>query len=204
MLSTASLVVGVASGNSTRSVILLTGIAAAVAGALSMAIGEYGSVSSQRDAELADLDVERRALVEDPEDEINELTGIYRDRGLEPDLARQVAVALHRIDPLAAHARDELGFDLNSLARPTQAAAVSAASFAVAAVVPILTLGVFPGAVRGWATSTVTFFGLLALGAVGAGLGGADRRRGALRVGLLGAAAMCLTAVVGHFVGAAV
>jgi vacuolar iron transporter family protein len=201
LLSTASLVVGVASGNSTRSVILLTGVAAAVAGALSMAIGEFGSVSSQRDAELADLELERQALAEHPEVEINELASIYRRRGLPHDLARTVAVELHRVDPLSAHARDELGLDPDNLARPLEAALVSAGSFAIGAAVPVFTMAMCSAAVRGWVTVAVTMVGLALLGATGAGLGGASRRRGAIRVLTLGAAAMLITSLVGRWVG---
>jgi VIT1/CCC1 family predicted Fe2+/Mn2+ transporter len=181
---------------------MLTGIAALTAGSLSMAIGEYGSVASQRDAELADLAIERAAIDEDPDTEVAELAAIYRGRGLSSDLAERVAVELHAVDALGAHARDELGLDPDALARPLEAALVSAASFAVGSLIPVLAITTTSTAVRSWLTVVVTLICLFALGAVGAELGGARRLPAAVRVMSLGAVTMAVTAGVGHLVGA--
>src|SRR4051794_31778076 len=173
LLSTASLLIGVAAGDASRSVIWLTGFASLAAGSFSMAAGEYSSVSSQRDAEVADLRMEAEALQSNPNAEINELAGIYRRRGLSPDLAREVALALHQADALAAHAHDELGLDPDSLSAPLQAALVSAASFILGALVPVLTMGLLPHGFRIPITAVVTLITLGLLGAIGAEVGGA-------------------------------
>ena len=204
LLSTASLVLGVSAGNASRSVLWLSGLASMAAGAFSMAAGEYTSVSSQRDAEEADLAAEAAELDAHPEDETKELTDIYRHRGLSDALARQVAEELHEVDPLAAHARDELGLDPEALAAPLQAAGVSFLSFAVGALVPVLTIGLLPSSVRMALTALVTLIALGLLGAVAAQLGGADTRRAAARLMVLGALAMAVTSGIGALVGGSV
>jgi VIT1/CCC1 family predicted Fe2+/Mn2+ transporter len=198
LLSTASILVGVAAASADRSMLLATGVAALVAGAGSMAIGEYSSVSSQRDAERADLAVEAEELRTVPKAELAELTGIYLRRGLEPALARQVAEALSEQDALTAHARDELGIDPEQLARPLEASVVSAGSFSVGALLPILVVLVVGAAIRVPAVVISALVGLGALGAIGARLGGAPPGRPALRVLVGGAAAMALAWGVGQ------
>ncbi len=198
LLSTASLLVGVAAASADRSMLLATGAAALVAGAGSMAIGEYSSVSSQRDAELADLATEAEELRMAPRAELAELTGIYQGRGLDPELAREVAEALTRTDALAAHARDELGIDPGSLARPLEASVVSAGAFSIGALIPILVVVLVGATVRVPAVIVAALIGLASLGAVGAHLGGAPRLRPALRVLLGGGAAMAISWLVGQ------
>ena len=202
IVSTASLVVGVASATADRHEILLAGLAGVVGGALSMAAGEYVSVSSQRDTEQADLNRERAELATQPESEEDELTGIYVGRGLDPDLARTVARQLMAKDALAAHARDELGLTEELAARPLQAALASAATFAAGALVPILTVLLTPSSVL--AVSLVSLVCLVALGAIAARTGGAPAMVGALRVGVWGALAMATTAAIGRLFGTAV
>jgi VIT1/CCC1 family predicted Fe2+/Mn2+ transporter len=201
IVSTASLIVGVAAADSSRSAILLTGIAGLVAGAMSMAAGEYVSVSTQSDTENADRDREKRELEEEPESERRELAAIYRTRGLDPALALQVADQLMSHDALAAHMRDELGIHEATVARPVQAAFASAASFAAGAILPVLTALVFTGI---WLVAVVTIASLMLLvllGAIGARAGGANMGRGALRVAFWGALAMGATAVIGKLAG---
>ena len=198
LLSTSSLLVGVAAASADRSMLLATGAAALVAGAGSMAIGEYSSVSSQRDAELADLATEAEELRTIPRAELAELTGIYQRRGLDPDLARQVAEALTRNDALTAHARDELGIDPEELARPLEASVVSAGSFSLGALIPIVVVVLVGAAVRVPAVVVASLVGLAGLGAVGAHLGGAPKLRPAMRVLLGGAAAMAISWLVGQ------
>lgn len=202
IVSTASLIVGVASAASTRQEVLVAGVAGLVAGALSMAAGEYVSVSSQADTERADLDRERRELATQPKAEEDELTSIYISRGLERDLARQVARQLMAKDALVAHARDELGLTEEQAARPLQAATASAATFAVGAAVPILAIVIVPPSVV--VVSVISLVCLIALGAVAARTGGASATVGAIRVGFWGALAMALTAGVGRLFGTAV
>ena len=204
IVSVASLLIGVAAAGASRGSLLTAGAAGLVAGALSMSAGEFVSVSSQRDAELADLELEARQLASDPDGELAELADIYEGRGLSPALARRVATELSRGDPLAAHARDELGLQRTTLARPWQAAWASAASFAAGAGLPLAAVLVATGAARAPATVGVTLAALAVLGAIGARLGGAVVPRAALRVVLWGAAAMALTAAVGSLVGLAV
>jgi VIT1/CCC1 family predicted Fe2+/Mn2+ transporter len=205
LLSTAALLVGVASGNAGRDAILLAGVAAVAAGALSMAVGEYSSVSAQRDAEVADLRREAGELHRNPEAEREELARIYRDRGLSADLAEKVADDLgERGDLLAIHARDELGLDVTALARPTQAAAVSAGSFVVGGVLPLAAATVVGATWRVPVFVAITLVGLATLGAVGARLGGASRTRAALRVLVGGAIALAVAALVGRIAGAVV
>ena len=202
IVSTASLIVGVASAASNRSEVLVAGVAGLVAGALSMAAGEYVSVSSQADTERADLDRERRELATQPETEEDELTAIYVGRGLERDLARSVARQLMAKDALLVHARDELGLTEEQAARPLQAAFASAGTFAVGAAVPILAIVVVPPSVM--LVSAISLMCLIALGALAARTGGASAIVGAARVGFWGALAMALTAGVGRVFGAAV
>jgi VIT1/CCC1 family predicted Fe2+/Mn2+ transporter len=204
IVSTASLVVGVAAADVARQDVLAAGVAGLVAGALSMAAGEYVSVSSQADTERADLARERLELATQPQAEEDELTGIYVGRGLEPDLARAVARQLSTKGALAAHARDELGLTEELAARPLQAALASAATFAVGAGVPILTILIAPATALVWPVSVVSLFCLLALGAVAARIGGAPMLVGATRVTVWGVLAMLATAAVGWLFGTTV
>jgi vacuolar iron transporter family protein len=204
IVSTASLIVGVAASSAGPSEILVAGVAGLVAGAMSMAAGEYVSVSSQADTEKADLERERKELSEDAEFELAELTGIYVSRGVEPDLARQVAAQLTQKGALEAHARDELGILEMTTARPVQAAFTSAATFAVGAAMPLLMVIVSPSA---WLVPVVSLasLGFLALlGAVGAQAGGADVVRATARVTFWGALAMAATAGIGRLFGTVV
>jgi VIT1/CCC1 family predicted Fe2+/Mn2+ transporter len=203
IVSTASLVLGVAAAGASGSAIVTAGIAGLAAGALSMAAGEYVSVSSQRDTELADLRVEERELATDPEGERRELARIYERRGLSASLAREVADTLSAHDALGAHARDELGLDDERRARPLQAAWASALSFSAGAVLPLLAIGLAPAAVRIGLCIVVTLAALALLGGLGARLGGARRMRAAMRVLVWGAAAMAITSGIGALVGAA-
>ncbi len=202
LISTSSLVVGVAAAEPGRAAILLAAVAGLVAGALSMAAGEYVSVSSQADTEQSDLAQERGELAASPEAERAELAGLYIARGVSRDLAIQVADQLMAQDALGAHARDELGIHETTRARPIQAAVASAASFAVGAAPPAVLAALLPAGVLTGGTVAVTLALLLVLGSVAARIGGAPLTRGALRVAFWGAVAMACTAVVGHLVGA--
>jgi len=204
IVSTASLVVGVAAADASRRDILLSGVAGLVAGAFSMAAGEYVSVSSQSDTEQADLELERRELATQPLAEESELAGIYEQRGLEPALARAVARQLMDHDALAAHARDELGFSTTTAARPLQAAAASASTFAVGAALPLLAALALPRGMIETGVFGVSLFCLIVMGAVAARAGGARPWKGALRVAFWGALAMAATAAVGALFGAKV
>jgi VIT1/CCC1 family predicted Fe2+/Mn2+ transporter len=204
IVSTASLVVGVAAAAVGRHEMLITGVAGLVSGALSMAAGEYVSVSSQADTEQADLAVERTELATQPAAEEAELAAIYVQRGLEPPLAQAVARQLTAHDALGAHARDELGLTDAMAARPLQAAVASAATFACGAAVPILTAALSPQAGVTYAVSGVSLVCLAALGAIAARTGGASARLGAVRVAFWGALAMATTAAVGWLFGATV
>jgi VIT1/CCC1 family predicted Fe2+/Mn2+ transporter len=204
IVSTSSLMLGVAASSATHGSVLIAGFSGLVAGAMSMAVGEYVSVSSQKDAELADIALETSELANQPEAELKELAGIYASRGLEADLAMKVAKALSSKDRLGSHLRDELGINAAALARPLQAAATSAASFALFALVPIISLLLAPEAHRILAVVLFSLLSLTALGAFGAHLGGASWGRAALRVTAGGLIAMSLTAAIGHFLGAAV
>jgi len=201
IVSTASLVLGVAAAGTSRTAILTAGISGWVAGAMSMAAGEYVSVSSQRDAENADLKLEARELRDDPTGELRELAVIYERRGLDPPLAAQVAEALTRRDALAAHARDELGLDEQRLARPLQAAWASAAAFSLGAIVPLIAMALAPASAREGVAVAVTLVALWVLGYVGAVLGGAHPRPATIRVVVWGALAMAVTSVIGALVG---
>ncbi len=202
IVSTAALIVGVAGSGASYSAVRVAGIAGVVAGSMSMAVGEYVSVSSQRDLEEADLAMERAALEAHPRAELAELTEIWRSRGLDHDLAAEVARQLTEKDALAAHARDELGLSEVSAARPVQAALTSAVAFALGALLPLLAYLVAPGSGRSALVISVALITLAVLGATGAALGGAPRLRATLRVGVGGAAAMGLTMLIGEMTGA--
>jgi VIT1/CCC1 family predicted Fe2+/Mn2+ transporter len=203
ILSTASLVLGVAASGASGAAIVTAGIAGLVAGALSMAAGEYVSVSSQRDAEQADIRLEERELRRHPDSELRELAGIYERRGLPPQLASEVALTLSRGGALEAHMRDELGLDEQRLARPFQAAWTSALSFSAGAALPLLAVAAAPAPARVGVAVVVTMTALALLGDLGARLGGAPRRRATVRVIAWGAVAMAVTAGIGALVGAA-
>lgn len=204
LISTSSLVVGVAAAQTAREPVLLAAVAGLVAGALSMAAGEYVSVSSQADVEHADLARERRELATSPDSERKELIGIYVARGLTPDLAAQVADQLTAHDALGAHARDELGMSETSRARPVQAALSSAVAFAAGAMPPVALVLLLPVATLPAAVMGSSLLLLVILGSLAAQLGGAPRARGAARVAFWGAVAMAATALVGRLFGAVV
>jgi VIT1/CCC1 family predicted Fe2+/Mn2+ transporter len=201
LISTSSLVVGVAAAASTRDPVLLAGLAGLVAGALSMAAGEYVSVSSQADVESADLALERRELAMNPERERAELTAIYVARGLTPELARQVSQQLSAHDALGAHARDEIGLSEVTRARPIEAALASAAAFTAGAVPPLLLVAFAPFGLITPAVGLATVGLLFGLGGLAARLGRAPVARGAARVAFWGMAAMACTWLVGAWFG---
>lgn len=204
IVSTASLVVGIAAANAGRPELLLAAVAGLVAGAMSMAAGEYVSVSSQADSERADLEREKLEIATDERFEREELRNIYVDRGLDNELAERVAEQLMAHDALGAHARDELGLSETQRARPIQAALASAASFAVGALLPVLLVAIAPmdAMLVCVAVSSLVFLGIL--GAIAAKAGGANLLTGAFRVTLWGALAMAATAAIGHIFGAVV
>jgi vacuolar iron transporter family protein len=204
IVSTASLLIGVVAANADRSAMLVAGTAALVAGALSMAAGEFGSVSSQRDTELADIARETHEIARYPEHELEELTQIYEARGLGRDLAVQVATSLMAEDPLGSHVRDELGILDETMARPIQAAVVSAASFAVGAGFALVAAALAPVDARIAVIAAVSLILLALLGTFGARLGGAPPLRAAIRITIGGGIAMAATAVIGQVVGTAV
>ncbi len=203
VVSTAALIVGVAGSGASYGTVRTAGIAGLVAGAMSMAAGEYVSVASQRDTEEADLRMERQALIDHPRAELAELTEIWRSRGLDDALAAEVARQLTDADALGAHARDELGLSAISAARPVQASATSAVAFSLGALLPLLAYAVTPGAGRSPVVVVASLAALALLGALGAALGGARRLRATVRVAVGGAAAMGLTMLVGELTGAA-
>ena len=202
IISTASLIVGVASAAATRNDVLISGVAGLVAGAMSMAAGEYVSVSSQSDTERADLDRERRELSENAQSELDELAEIYVQRGVDQSLARQVAGQLMAKDALTAHARDELGLSEITTARPVQAALTSAVMFSLGAAVPLLMVVASPVSALVPVVSAASLGSLAALGAIGATAGGANVGRATARVTLWGALAMAVTAGIGKLFGA--
>jgi VIT1/CCC1 family predicted Fe2+/Mn2+ transporter len=204
IVSTASLIVGVAAASPNTSEVLLAGVAGLVAGAMSMAAGEYVSVSSQSDTENADLARERAELATQPELERKELADIYVKRGLDPDLALKVADQLMAKDALGAHARDELGISEITTARPIQAALTSALTFSVGAALPLAMVFISPADKLVYTVTVAALLFLALLGAVGAKAGGADITRATLRVSFWGAFAMGLTAAIGALVGKAV
>ena len=203
-ISVASLVIGVAAAGASQGSVLLTGVAGLVAGAMSMAAGEYVSVQSQADTETADIEREKRELEVDPVHELEELTSIYESRGLDKALARSVAEALMTKDALGAHIRDELGITETLRARPIQAAFASAISFIAGAVIPILAVLLAPSGRVAEVSSLTALVTLVVLGGTAAYAGGAPVLKGALRVAFWGVLAMGLTAGVGRFFGAVV
>jgi VIT1/CCC1 family predicted Fe2+/Mn2+ transporter len=198
IVSVAGLVVGVAASGASTTVVLASGIAGVVAGAMSMAAGEYVSVQSQADAERADLAKEKRELAEDPASELFELTGIYARRGLTPELARQVAEQLTAHDALGSHARDELGITETLRARPLQAALASAGAFVAGAALPIVAVVLAPRGRLEATTIIITLASLAVSGALAARVGGASASRGAMRVTFWGALAMGAAALIGR------
>jgi VIT1/CCC1 family predicted Fe2+/Mn2+ transporter len=204
IVSTSSLMLGVLAASQSDKAILTAGVAGLVAGALSMAAGEYVSVASQRDSEKADIEIERISLADNPDEELAELAWIYEQRGLQPALARQVAQQLHDHDAVGAHARDELGIDHEQLSKPTQAAVASAVAFSGGAIIPILAAIIASSSA---ATLAITLASLVALaisGAVGAFVGGGHRVIAAARVLVGGGVAMAITYFIGHLIGSAV
>ena len=201
IVSTASLIIGVAAASSAQADILLAGIAGLVAGAMSMAAGEYVSVSSQSDTENADLALERRSIENDAAFERDELAQIYEGRGVRPELAMQVAEQLMAHDALGAHARDELGLSEMTSARPVQAALSSASTFTVGAAFPLLVAWAIPGSLQIWTIALSSLLFLALLGGIAARAGGASVLVGATRVTFWGALAMALTAGVGQLFG---
>ena len=204
IVSTGSLIVGVAAAEAGRGSLVLTGLAGLVAGAMSMAAGEYVSVSSQADSEAADLARERRELATQPEEELEEMTAIYVARGLTPELARQVAAQLNAGDALGAHARDELGISEHTAARPVQAALTSAATFSAGAALPLAVVFVAPLSAIVPTISVAALGSLAVLGWVGARAGGASPWKPTLRVTFWGALALVVTALIGKAFGAVV
>ena len=201
IVSTSSLMLGVLAASQSDTAIMTAGIAGLVAGALSMAAGEYVSVASQRDSEKADIAIERKSLKENPDEELKELAWIYEKRGLNAKLAHQVAKQLHDHDAVVAHARDELGIDHEALARPTQAALASAAAFSVGAAVPIMAALFSTTSLGAWAITVSSLVGLAVSGAIGAHVGGGHRAKASARVFVGGGLAMAITYLIGHFIG---
>lgn len=204
LISTSSLIVGVAAASTSSQEVLVAGVAGLVAGALSMAASEYVSVSSQADTEQADMARERHELATQPEAELAELAAIYEQRGVTPDLARQVAEQMMAKNALEAHARDELGLASHVMARPVQAALTSAATFATGAFLPLIIAMLAPSVAVVWSVSVACLIGLSVLGAVGALAGGAGVLRPTVRVVFWGAVAMATTALIGSVVGRAI
>ena len=204
LISTASLLVGVAAASTSSQTLLLTGMAALTAGALSMAAGEYISVSSQADTEKADLDKERHELTHNSERELIELTKIYETRGLDHVLAHQVAVALTEHDALEAHARDEIGLTDLSQAKPIHASVASGLSFIAGAILPIIGILLLPAQTLVWSLATLTIVGLALLGIISARLGGAPVIPATARVVIWGVLAMVATSLIGRLFGVAV
>lgn len=204
IISTAALLLGIAAADADRNALLTAGVASLVAGAVSMGLGEFVSVASQRDSERSDIAKEMWELANEADHELDELAAIYRGKGLSPDLARAVAVELTEHDALAAHLRDELGIVQDRLARPLEAAGSSAAAFSVGSVIPLVAAFAAPLSSRIVVILGVALLALVALGFVGATAGGSSRRRAILRVVVGGAAAMGITMVVGTIFGAAI
>ncbi len=204
LISTASLIVGVAAAAATKGDIMIAGTAGLVAGAMSMAAGEYISVSSQHDTEQADLNRERKELAESPKAELYELMQIYQKRGITPELAQQVAAQLMQKDALAAHARDELGISEHSIARPVQAAVTSAFTFSVGAILPLVVVMLSPPAILVTTVAASSLVFLAILGALGAKAGGAGMLRATLRVTFWGTLALMVTAIIGKVFGTVV
>ncbi len=204
IISTAGLVIGVAGATTARGPIITAGVAGVVAGAVSMALGEYVSVSSQRDAERALIERERRELEEDPEGELEELAGLYRSKGISAATARQVAVELTEHDPYAAHLEAELGLDPDDLTNPTHAAVSSGIAFTAGAVLPLAAIGLAPAEIRIAVTFVAVLVALVLTGSLSARLGGAARGRAVVRLTVGGALAMAVTFGIGRLLGVAV
>ncbi|MDB5180089.1 MAG: nodulin 21 [Candidatus Saccharibacteria bacterium] len=205
IVSTSSIMLGLTAANADYKIILTTGIASLVAGAFSMAAGEYVSVASQKDAQRADIEIEKRALKDNPEGELAELADIYESRGLEPQLAREVAIQLQNNDAVDAHARDELGITTHMKVNPFQAAVTSALAFALGSLVPILAAIFANTNLSGDGATLIVVVSLVALaisGMIGAFIGGGNRVVAALRVFIGGGVAMAVTYLIGHLVGA--
>ncbi len=203
IVSTSSLMLGVLAASQNDKAILTAGIAGLVAGALSMAAGEYVSVSSQRDSEKADIAIEKKSLSENPDKELAELAWIYEQRGLDKKLAAKVAQQLHDHDAVAAHARDELGIDHEALAQPVQAAVASAAAFSLGAAIPIVAALLSTSSAGGLAITISSLIALAISGATGAIIGGGHRLGAAARVFFGGGLAMAVTYLIGHLIGGA-
>lgn len=201
IVSTSSIMLGVLAANASDATILTAGISSLVAGALSMAVGEYVSVSSQKDSEKEDIAIERRSIENNHDAELSELAAIYETRGLKPKLALEVATQLHEHDAVGAHVRDELGIDHENLANPVQAALASATAFSFGAIIPILAAVFSSSSESAKVIVIVSLFMLGVSGAIGAFIGGGHKLRAAARVFVGGGIAMALTAVVGHFAG---
>ena len=204
IVSTASLIIGVAAADAPQQQVLIAGLAALVAGAMSMAAGEYVSVSSQADTEKADLRLEAKSLAENESREREELAEIYRNRGLEAELAEEVATALMAHDALGSHVRDEIGITDTQAARPFQAAWTSATAFTVGAILPLITAWLVTGSPQIPVVGIASLFFLAVLGAISSRAGGAPIAIGAIRVTFWGALAMVITAMVGRFFGAVI
>jgi VIT1/CCC1 family predicted Fe2+/Mn2+ transporter len=203
IVSTSSLMLGVLAASQSDKAILTAGFAGLVAGALSMAAGEYVSVSSQRDSERADIAIETKSLAENPNEEQAELAWIYEQRGLDKELAKRVAQQLHDHDAIAAHARDELGIDHEDLARPVQAAVASAISFSIGGAVPIVAALLSSSSAAAWVITISSLVALAVSGATGAFVGGGHRLLASARVFVGGGVAMAITFLVGHLIGSA-
>lgn len=201
IVSNSSLMLGVLAASHSSSAILTAGIAGLAAGALSMAAGEYVSVSSQGDSEKADIAIETKSIRENPDEELDELTWIYEQRGLDKALARKVAEQLHNHDPIASHARDELGIEYHAMAKPVQAAVASAIAFTIGSIIPILA-ALYSSNQQGVLAITITSLVALAIsGAVGASIGGGSKIRASLRVLIGGGLAMAVTYSIGLLIG---
>lgn len=204
IVSVASIMIGVATAQASDSTIMTAGIAGIAAGALSMAAGEYVSVSSQKDSENADIDIETRSLQANPDAELAELTHIYEERGLNPKLAKEVAIELHNHDAVSAHLREELGIYDFGGAKPAEAAIASAVSFTIGGIVPIIGVLIAPAHKINLAIVVSALIALAISGAIGARLGGGNRLRAASRVLIGGSLAMAITALIGHLIGLSV
>lgn len=203
IVSTASLMLGVLAASDSQSAVIVAGVAGLTAGALSMAAGEYVSVSSQRDSELSDIEIEEKSLAENPEQELNELAWIYQRRGLTPELAKEVAKQLHKHDAIGAHVDTELGIS-GELARPVQAALASASAFAIGAFIPILAAILSDHDIGVWVIAVSSLLALFISGGAGAYIGGGNKIKAALRVFVGGGIAMLVTFLIGHVVGVSV
>lgn len=201
IVSTSSIMLGLTAANADYKIILTTGIASLVAGAFSMAAGEYVSVSSQKDSQRADIEIEKRALINNPKGELDELIAIYEARGLDAKLAREVAVELHKNDAVEAHARDELGINTHMKISPVQAATASAIAFAIGSLVPILAAVVADKQHSALVIVIVSLAALAVSGVIGAFVGGGNRLVASLRVFVGGGVAMAVTYAIGHLVG---